>query len=440
MPVDSPAYVGKLARWTRDAVRRTSKASTRRRSCPAPRRTPRPSFGDLARRYELDGIHFDYARYPNERFDYSRAAIAQFRAIDPPDARRRSAAPTLDAEERIDLFAYPDAFPRRMAGVPRRAHDGADGAAARRGREPQRPRRSSASAAAPDRARRCAQRCRTGAAGSPTGLVDAVAPMAYTQEPARFAEQIAAARASAGGRAVWAGHRRLPPVAGADDREHPDRAQARRRRRHPVLLRQPDQPARRAPPTTSPTVGRAAFATGRPTRPTDRGSTAGTRMVLNWLDYAVIGALPGRDRRVRLLVRALSEDHPRLLPDRSLRAVVGDLLHDRRDRNQHAQLHRRAGRRLRRQHDLPPARHRLHRRAAAGERPVHSGLLPRRAVHVVRAAAAPVRRAGEERRRDHLPGDADVRRRHPPVCDGAGHRGRDAGAGDAGRCSSSAPR
>ncbi|HJR60379.1 MAG TPA: hypothetical protein VJ813_13290, partial [Vicinamibacterales bacterium] len=36
-------------------------------------------------------------------------------------------------------------------------------------------------------------------------LVDAVAPMAYTQEPARFAQQIAAARAAAGSRAVWAG-------------------------------------------------------------------------------------------------------------------------------------------------------------------------------------------------------------------------------------------
>jgi uncharacterized lipoprotein YddW (UPF0748 family) len=38
-----------------------------------------------------------------------------------------------------------------------------------------------------------------------TRLIDAVAPMAYTQEPARFAEQIAAAREIAGGRSVWAG-------------------------------------------------------------------------------------------------------------------------------------------------------------------------------------------------------------------------------------------
>jgi uncharacterized lipoprotein YddW (UPF0748 family) len=37
------------------------------------------------------------------------------------------------------------------------------------------------------------------------GLADAVCPMAYTTESARFAEQIAAARDAAGSRAVWAG-------------------------------------------------------------------------------------------------------------------------------------------------------------------------------------------------------------------------------------------
>ena len=38
-----------------------------------------------------------------------------------------------------------------------------------------------------------------------TGLVDAVAPMAYTPEAARFAEQIAAARDTSAARRVWAG-------------------------------------------------------------------------------------------------------------------------------------------------------------------------------------------------------------------------------------------
>ena len=66
--------------------------------------------GDLARRYELDGVHLDYARYPNPQFDYSRFAIAEFRA----DIRPRLAAETrraLDVAERTDLFAYPDGFP-----------------------------------------------------------------------------------------------------------------------------------------------------------------------------------------------------------------------------------------------------------------------------------------------------------------------------------------
>jgi uncharacterized lipoprotein YddW (UPF0748 family) len=37
------------------------------------------------------------------------------------------------------------------------------------------------------------------------GLADAVCPMAYTTEPTRFAELIAAVRQAAGSHAVWAG-------------------------------------------------------------------------------------------------------------------------------------------------------------------------------------------------------------------------------------------
>ena len=34
---------------------------------------------DLVTRYAVDGVHLDYARYPTERFDYSRGAIRAFR-------------------------------------------------------------------------------------------------------------------------------------------------------------------------------------------------------------------------------------------------------------------------------------------------------------------------------------------------------------------------
>ena len=89
--------------------------------------------------------------------------------------------------------------------------------------------------------------------------------------------------------------------------------------------------------------------------------------------------LPARHHRLRLVLRALPENHPRLFPDRPVGAMVGDLLHDRRHRDEHADVHQRPGGGLRRQHDVPAAGARLHHRPAAGQRAVHPGLLPRRA-------------------------------------------------------------
>jgi uncharacterized lipoprotein YddW (UPF0748 family) len=60
-------------------------------------------------------------------------------------------------------------------------------------------------AAAPDAQDAFDQRLQDWRTWIESGVVDAVCPMAYTQEAVRFAEQIAAARDLAGGRAVWAG-------------------------------------------------------------------------------------------------------------------------------------------------------------------------------------------------------------------------------------------
>ena len=82
--------------------------------------------------------------------------------------------------------------------------------------------------------------------------------MAYTQEPARFAEQIAAARDIAGGSAVWAGigAYRLTP---AQTIENIQAARtARHRRLRALLLRQPHRPEA-APPDYLDVVSRAAF-------------------------------------------------------------------------------------------------------------------------------------------------------------------------------------
>jgi uncharacterized lipoprotein YddW (UPF0748 family) len=60
-------------------------------------------------------------------------------------------------------------------------------------------------AAAPDPREAVTRRLQDWGAWLDAGLIDAICPMAYTTEPARFAELIAAARDAAGSHAVWAG-------------------------------------------------------------------------------------------------------------------------------------------------------------------------------------------------------------------------------------------
>ena len=198
----SPAYVGRLARWTRaqsEGVEGLYASPIQ----PGAAAHVESVVRDLARRYAIDGVHLDYARYPGARFDYSRASIAEFKAHIRPDisaATRRS----IDNQERVDVFAYPDALPdewkafriSRMTALMTRLN---------RAVKSVRPEALVTVAAAPDIQEAYDHRLQDWRAWLQTGVVDAVCPMAYTPEPARFAEQIAAARQAAGSRAIWAG-------------------------------------------------------------------------------------------------------------------------------------------------------------------------------------------------------------------------------------------
>ena len=200
--IESPAYVGRLARWTRsqsDAVEGLYTSPL----VPAAAAHTEMVVRDIAKRYAVDGIHLDYARYPNERFDYSRAAIREFRSVIRPqlsDAQRR----TLDGEEAIDLFAYPDAFPddwrqfrvSRMTALVTRLQAAV---------KAERPDAVVSLAAFPDQREALSRRLQDWGAWLNAGLIDVLCPMVYTQEPTRFAEQVAAAREIAGARPVWAG-------------------------------------------------------------------------------------------------------------------------------------------------------------------------------------------------------------------------------------------
>lgn len=199
---ESPAYLGKLARWTRAQSGGVEGLYTSPLHPGAAVHTV-AVVRDIARRYRLDGIHLDYARFPTDRFDYSRAAIREFALAMRPrltEAVRRDT----NALERDDLFAYPDSFPdewrqfrvERMSALVRRLRDAV---------KQERPEAALTVAAAPDPHEARARRLQDWAGWLEAGLVDAVCPMAYTPEAARFAEHIAAARDVAGTRAVWAG-------------------------------------------------------------------------------------------------------------------------------------------------------------------------------------------------------------------------------------------
>ena len=202
IPPDSPAYVGKLARWSRTQAAGVEGLYTSPIIAGAAAYTE-AIVRDIARRYPVDGVHFDYARYPSERFDYSRAALSEFRAYVRPrlDAATRQA---LDERERDDLFAYPDGQAHhwrafrigRMSALMTRLDDAV------------RTERASATitvATAPDLREAYERRMQDWRGWLDRGIVDGVCPMAYTMEPALFAEQIAAAREAAGDRLLWAG-------------------------------------------------------------------------------------------------------------------------------------------------------------------------------------------------------------------------------------------
>jgi uncharacterized lipoprotein YddW (UPF0748 family) len=199
---DSPAYLGKLARWTRSQAADVEGLYTSPLVAAAVEHTV-AVVRDVAKRYRVHGVHLDYARYPTARFDYSRTAIREFAASVRPGlapAKRRQ----IDAMARDDLFAYPDAFPEawrrfrmdRMSTLVRRLHDAV---------KEERRAAVVTVAAAPDVHEARERRLQDWAHWLESGLVDAVCPMAYTPEAVRFAEHIAAAQQLAGDRAVWAG-------------------------------------------------------------------------------------------------------------------------------------------------------------------------------------------------------------------------------------------
>jgi uncharacterized lipoprotein YddW (UPF0748 family) len=198
----SPEYLGRLTRYTRS---QSSEIEGLYLSPidPASAAYTTSVVRDIVARYAVDGVHLDYVRYPNETFDYSRAALDAFRAEVGPELaagdRHR-----LDTRARTEPLIYTRSFPERWRTfrAARMTRLVGDLSSAIRNARPGALVSAAVVPVADDAVARRLQDWRT---WIDTGLVDVVCPMAYTTDADLFATQIAGARDTAGTDRVWAG-------------------------------------------------------------------------------------------------------------------------------------------------------------------------------------------------------------------------------------------
>lgn len=200
--VRSPAYIGRLARWTRAQSSEVEGLYTSPVH-PAAQTHAASVIGELVQKYAVDGVHLDYVRFPNEDFDYSPSAIELFKATILPgltDKERREAA----AREVLDPAAYPNLFAERWNEF-RRGGLTELVVKVRAAVKAARPNAIFSAAVVPDARQAADSRMQDWRSWLDQSLLDVLCPMAYTAEAGVFQQQIAAARDYASNVPVWAG-------------------------------------------------------------------------------------------------------------------------------------------------------------------------------------------------------------------------------------------
>jgi uncharacterized lipoprotein YddW (UPF0748 family) len=160
-------------------------------------------IADIAERYAVDGIHLDYARFPNDDFDYSPGALAQFLAEVRPHL---SSAERREYKERSKGRPefYTQMFPVRWQDF-RRARVTGLVSKLRAAVKRERPDAVLSAAVWPDANEASTRRLQDWRGWLESGLLDVICPMAYTDDASTFRAQIAAVKQVAGRRPVWAG-------------------------------------------------------------------------------------------------------------------------------------------------------------------------------------------------------------------------------------------
>ena len=200
--VHSPAYLGQLMRWTRAAGNRVEGLYLSPIP-PGAQAYTASVVHELVARYAVDGVHLDYARYPDDTFDYSASALAEFRA-------NRLAATSVADRQRLDQraasdpFIWPKTFPQGWVAFRRDRLTTLVGRVALDARAT-RPGIVVSAAVSPSAEEARVNRLQDWAFWASTGTLDVVCPMAYATDLASFSAQVTGARASAGRVPVWTG-------------------------------------------------------------------------------------------------------------------------------------------------------------------------------------------------------------------------------------------
>jgi uncharacterized lipoprotein YddW (UPF0748 family) len=144
---------------------------------------------ELVRSYRIDGLHFDFIRYPGPNWDHSRAALVAFREV------HRSQA-LLGGPER-DPAGWDEYRRRTVTALASRVSDAA---------RVERPGIVLSAAVAPDEAQAVNHKFQDWPGWLSSGILSALCPMVYTANDRVFVSQVEQALAHASGRQpVWAG-------------------------------------------------------------------------------------------------------------------------------------------------------------------------------------------------------------------------------------------
>jgi uncharacterized lipoprotein YddW (UPF0748 family) len=158
---------------------------------------------DIAKRYEVDGLHFDYVRYPNPHYDYSRASIDRFRQeIDKKLTPRERVA--LAGPFQQDPLLYVRKFPAAYAEFQR---DQVTELVGRiyRGVKSVKPNALISAAVFANEEDAARSRFQDWKEWLRMGWLDVVCPMAYTPDTEIFRKQLLGAMSVASGKRVWGG-------------------------------------------------------------------------------------------------------------------------------------------------------------------------------------------------------------------------------------------